>query len=211
MRFIVRYKKLLVISVSAIVLGLFIWFTVDYAARNATIIVEYTPSSSSVKINGRSASANNRIRPGQYTVEVIRDGFESYSETVTVDKGQTSTIYAVLESNREDTADWYKEHPQDAKKREQILDARFTTQSAEIEKNFPISAVLPYIPPRGAYRIDYGAGSEPGSQAVYISYYTEVGKKLAEERIVEMGYKLEDYEIIYRKENYEAPSAVEHY
>lgn len=202
MRFFVEHKKSILIIIGLAVAGLVTWTVYYLTAYNASLVIKHTPQDASVIIDGRPASVENRIKPGDYTISVVFDGFTTYRETIYVASGQEAVVYAILEPKTERTANWYSDNASDGQLREQLLDERYIQDYEAAEAAFPIMSILPYIPPRGVYQIHYGMGTEPNTQAVYISYYSEEGKQLAEEYITDNGFKLEDYEIIYKKQEF---------
>src|SRR5699024_10608298 len=111
--------------------------------RTATIVIEYTPMSSTVevdnrKVAGKKGVASRKVKPGKYRVSVSKSGFKNHTEEVEVNKDDKVTIYAALESNSPDTIEWYVNNPEDEGRRQQILDSRLAEGGAIIEKNFPI-------------------------------------------------------------------------
>ena len=173
MKFIERNKKLVIFL--SIFTGLIIILFAGYFiisnlnAPSSTIIVQYTPQKATVYINGEKKSNENKVSPGEYTVKVSLDGFAPYEKKVSIKDEETITLYAILESNAYYTANWYKENPKDAELRERLTDRAYIARGKEIEKNFPIMKILPYVGPRGGFRVDYGIGTIPDSQAIYIS------------------------------------------
>ena len=205
MKSIVRNKYFIIGCIVA-VLGLLIWATIDNVRKSATVLFEYTPSNASLFLDDRKVSTSTKVVPGTYKASVRQEGFTSYDEEITIAKDATYTVYAVLESNSAETASWYTDNPRDDEKRQQIYNRLATIDSDRLFKNFPIKSILPYIGPSGGYRLDYGQGSNPATQAVYVRYYTEKGKQLAQDFITSQGFKLEDYEIIYEQLDFNAPA-----
>lgn len=209
MKSIVR-NKFFLIGCVLVILGLLAWGTIDSIRKNATVTFEYTPSVATLYLNDKKVSASSKVVPGTYTASVRYEGFETYEETFTVEKDATYIMYAVLVSNDPSTATWYEEHTADDLERQRIFNAQLLAESERIEKNFPIRAILPYVGPSGAYRIDYGQGTGGNqTQAVYIRYYTQRGRELANEYVESSGYKLADYEVIYEQQDFNAPGIEE--
>lgn len=204
MKSIVRNKFFIIGCI--VVIGFITWVTIDSIRKSATVTFEFTPSVASLYLDDKKVSSSSKVVPGTYIASVRYDGFEAYEETFTIDNDATYTVYAVLVSNDSSTANWYQENTPDDLERQRILNRQLLLESERIEQNFPIREILPYLGPSGAYRIDYGQGSRGAdTQAVYIRYYTERGKELANEYIESSGYKLADYEIIYEQEEFDAP------
>lgn len=201
MKSIVKNKKFLVIflialTVVSIIIGI---VTVNQQKKNATIIIQFAPKSARAFINHKQARETNRVAPGEYTITVTRDGFDSYEEKISLTKDSERIIYAVLTPNTDETRFWYENNKEDANLRERIFFRDFSTGSEDAEKKFPIMKDLPFIGPKRIYRIDYGKGSKEGTQALYITYYSSDAKQMALDWIKEKGYSIEDYEIFYKE------------
>ena len=199
-------NKYFIVGCIIVVLGLLTWATIDNIRKSVTVTFEYTPSNASLYINDKKVGIKTKITPGTHKASVRQAGFATYDEEIIVTKDETRTVYAVLEPNTDETANWYEEHPRDDEKRQQIYNKLATIDSERLFKNFPIKSILPYVGPSGGYRLDYGQGSNKNTQAVYVRYYTEKGKQLAQDYIKSEGFKLEDYEIIYEQLDFNAPT-----
>lgn len=205
MKFIGDHKKEIIAIGAVIGLGLFGWLVYYSLTYRATIFIDFTPSDAKVKLDGKKGSDKNRLKPGEYKIEVSRDGFESHKETIKVNSGEEVTVYAALKPSSQETEGWYGDKASEYQKREKILSDKYDADSEKAMENFKIVKILPFTGPGGGYQIDYGVGSDPNTQAVYISYYTDVGKKLAQDYIKDQGYDLKNYEVKYKKKSFEAP------
>ena len=201
MKYLGKSKILIALSVVLFtIIAVSVWYYIQDTGKTATINVKYAPLSANISIDGRSGSDSNRVTPGSHEVIVSRDGFASYEETVEVADGEIETIYAVLESNSAETAGWYDEHEADAEAAQSAKDARYVKAAEEASKEFKISAILPYTGPKYSYQINYGVSeTREDAQAVFITYYTDTGKEAAKQYIIDNGFSLDDYEIVYTK------------
>ena len=190
----------IVVGLFVVMVAIIVFMAFQEAKKTATILVEFSPLSAEVTLNGKKGSDTNKVVPGKYTVVIKKDGFESYSEDVTVAKGDSETIYAVLESNSSETADWYDNHEDDYTKAGEISSGQATKAMAEEMEKFQISAILPHAGDKNIYNINYGESkTKENSLAVFITYYTDIGKEAANKYITDAGYNLDDYEIVYTK------------
>lgn len=194
-----KRSRVIIAILAVLLVGGLVWLLVDRAQKTATINVTITPESSQITIDGKQASSSNRIRPGAYVVSVEKEGFHSYEESVDVGSNEVIDLYVALEPSSDETQGWYDENPEDAGALERVLDNQYTQEATTITENFPVISILPYIAPRGAYTINYGLSQQADTQAIYISYYTDVGRDLALQYIRDNGFNPDDYEIIYEK------------
>ena len=103
-----KLSKKRIILIIAVVFALIAVFATIYwiieAPKTATIDVVVAPVSATVKVGGvQYRNGQHRIEPGTYNVEISKDGFGSYSGTVTLEKGQTEKIYVCLQKNENNT------------------------------------------------------------------------------------------------------------
>lgn len=206
MKYLGKNKKNLLVGVGIVALAVVSVIAITVFVKNqppgTMIVVEHTPRKAKVFIDGSAKSSKTKVLPGEHKIAVSMDGFETFVEEVNVKEGEVVTVYAVLNSNAYYTANWYDEHPEDDQLKERLIDRSYIAQGEKIKKNFPIMDMLPYVGPRGAFQVDYGKSTKEDTQAIYISYYTDVGREKAEQWIVDQGYKLDDFEIIYRQKEY---------
>lgn len=201
MRFTGKFKLILALLFLAGVICLVIFLYFD-SKKTATVEVLYTPQSAELRIGDSTYKAGTvRIEPGDYTLTVKKSGFAEYSEDFTISDSETKEFGIILRSNSHETENWYNENEEDMNIMEIISDRNSRNESEEIVENMPIIKDLPYIHARGAFRIDYGIGSDPKSQALYITHKTDVAKELALDFIRDsLGYEPEEFEIFYIKE-----------
>lgn len=175
---------------------------------SSTLYVEFTPLSASARLEGDynqslDKHGEYKIRPGNYTVIIEKDGFDTYSQEFTVEAKKWKTVYVILEPNREDTMDWYETHPEDAEMRERLLDRVFDPNTEELQSTIrdevPQGISFPIYGPGVTYEINYGdSETRPGGFALFATYYNDEGKELLDQRLRNLsGDGTIDYEIIY--------------
>lgn len=168
---------------------------------SATINLTFAPKSATATIGSQKAgSGDNKVKPGTYTVTIMKDGFTTYTETITVSEKQTVSISAVLESNDPSTANWYQEHTEDYSISQSIGDSAADAAVDYVTNDFPIANDLPIVGLYNSYRVDYGKSpTASGRYALYISYQTDAYKQEALNAIRDAGYDIAQYEVIYSK------------
>lgn len=79
-----------------IIVAFIIYFIID-SMKSSTLTVLVTPSDSTITINGKTYSNGTyRFFPGEITATITKDGFESKSQTLTLEKNSDTRLYAFL-------------------------------------------------------------------------------------------------------------------
>lgn len=194
-------KKLIIIVLLFIGLSLLLVAYATYRALvyTATIEVKFAPSSAKVTIGGRGASAGKtQVIPGKYEIKITREGFAEYKTEVEAKKGETTLVEAVLQSNDSSTANWYQENLEDYGIAQSIGDGQADRAYDELIKKFPIAKDLPLNGLYNSYQVFYEIADNARGYAVTVDYQSAEAKVQAVQAIKGKGYKLEDYDIIYR-------------
>jgi len=190
-----RKLKLLIAAAALFVIvtvGISIFLIIRSQLYSATLFIEFTPISSSARLEGdfhqTLAQGENQIRPGSYTVFVKKDGFAEFSTPLTIADGDWRAIYAILDPNREDTMDWYENHPEDAELRDKLADRIHDPNTPELQATIadqtPPGVTFPVFGPGVTYRIDYGQSpTRPGGFALFGTYYNAVGYELLQQQL----------------------------
>lgn len=122
-----------------------------------------TPLSSTIQIDNETVNGDeHRVRPGNHTIYVFKDGFKSQEQNITIGDGETKNVYFILEPNETSTMNWYEEHEEDGKIREWISGEKLIESSENIQRNYPAVSFLPYS--TSAYSIGYGACDDNPSE-----------------------------------------------
>ena len=193
-------RRLLFVAVFVLgVVALLVVVSIQQRPLSAKLEVEITPSDSTLMVSGEEHKEGViKVKPGNYTINVSRQGFESVSTTVSASKGQTRYVGVVLVSNSPSTQDWYEAHPEDAKKAEGISSRNFDQSSESRAQEMPILKELPWID--HLYRVDYGPSQRNPNDgeaiALYVTHYSEAGRNQALEWLKFKGHTSENTEII---------------
>ncbi len=146
---------LIIVIPIAIILIIFI----NSLINNATIEVLVAPESSTITIDGRKISNGEiKVTPGTHEISAEKTGFTTQTINVSVEKNSSAQAFIILESNSDDTKDWFTEHAEDQAIVEQILGEEFNQESASASGQYPIMDDLPYESMN--YSIDYGSCDE---------------------------------------------------
>jgi len=186
-----------------IVLGIFLWLVVmiyQNLIYTAKVSINAVPLESHITINGRAAKEGvNRVRPGRQKVSVSLNGFTNVNQTVTVKKGNSSTVDIVLVSNSSQTANWYLTHPADEKKAEGLSSQENDILAKQDLKNDPLIQYLPFVSGGLEFRVDYGTVPDSTSTlpAIYITAPSKQAQQDGVAWIQSLGYNPSHYTIEY--------------
>ncbi len=190
-----------VIFLFAIAAAIAIGWVIYRSIYSATIYTYFAPKSATVTIGDKSGRfGDNYVKPGQYTVRITKQGFTSYTQEVTVTKGETVRVEGSLTPSSDATASWYDDHLDDYKIAQEIADRKADEASARMLRDYPLIKKLPIIGPYESYRIDYGVspnGGE-GKYIIIIRSQSEEAKQQALLAIRATGYDIDKYEVEYR-------------
>ena len=163
-------RNSLIIFILAIVV-IFIVYLVNISVNSAQLSLTIAPKSSTVTIDDHkiTSSGTVRIKPGDHTIKITKDGFEEYSESFTISQGETKSILVALVSNDPSTANWYLEHEEDSAILDQIGSIEYDAAAAEFNNNYPIAGSLPYL--SKSFSIHYSTNTDYDF-TIRISTYT---------------------------------------
>ena len=134
---------LIIAAVFALIVVIFTIYWIIEAPKTATIDVVVAPVSANIKVgNIQFHNGQHRIEPGTYNVEISKDGFGSYSGTITLEKGQTEKLYVCLQKNENNT-EYYSNNQEDADACWQVEEYEFEKLEGEKYKD-PIFQVAPF-------------------------------------------------------------------
>lgn len=203
----VNLKKILYIAggVVAAVLIIFV-FVLGLQSRDKTAAIDVqsaVPDDINVTIDGAKVASNGKvdIKPGNHSLNAQRSGFESQTQTVTVNQGETKTVRLLLTPNGQDGYDWARNHPNQFLEYESKASQTFVQTSQDLTQKYPLIAHLPEIHPN--WRVDYGKSvahpNDPNALAIIITYGgSDIDKQNAINWIKSQGFNPSDYETIYK-------------
>ena len=196
-----KNSRLLIIGAVLVVLAV-LAYTFNKAQYSATLKIEVAPQSATIRLNKKIVKAGLvRVKPGPVTVTASRSGFKTETISLSVARNETRYVGIPLISNAPETADWYEQHPADAKIFEGISSKSFDQNSTNIVRNQPFLKLLPFTAAGLEFRIDYGPSlEEPDStkQAIYISANTQEARASALIWITNQGYDPKKMELVYQ-------------
>ncbi len=206
--FLVKHKKATIagiVAVLVVIIAISVYFIVDNLARTATVKVIVTPSMATVKIGEEKFATYGefRIRPGEYAVEVVAEGFVAKSTEIEAVAGETAEIKLYLEA--EEGNNYYSENAKDATILGDLKAAETQQKVDELKKEYPILEKLPIkidfytkdYSRRVKYTIAYQLEDGNDGFSIVISDYTGGNYEAALEKLTARGAVLKDYKIRY--------------
>lgn len=112
---------------------------------SATLDVMVAPSIATVKVgdNVFATSGEFKMMPGEYSVEISAEGFETKIGKITLKADETSSLNLYLNSNDDTTADWYETHAGDALVVGEIQNAKMLEEVNALLEKEPALRNLP--------------------------------------------------------------------
>lgn len=186
------------VAVLMVILGGYLLFR---GGPESKLTVRSIPGDLNLSLDGRQIGANGevKVKEGQHTLTAERDGFQSYSQTVTAADGEPLTVKMYLYPNGPRGRQWVKDNPDKALEAEGEAGRQYDEMADRIAARYPIIHELPYIGP--GFKATYGQSKadpkNPEQIAVYIKLLTPSGKAKALEWMKGHGYDPARYELIY--------------
>lgn len=206
--FVYKHKILLlviavVIIFAIIIIGLIV--VIDNNTRTATIELRYAPSSATATINGKKyENGTHRIEPGTYTIEIKKDGFIADTKTFTAEKGKTTNVFFLLESETGEKW-WLTDTTEDPMILGSIVAELSNEKGKKLLEKYPILKSMPInieyyssdYSKYTKYSITYKPSSDKESFTLVITDYTGGNHQAALNNLRRRGYNPDDYKIEY--------------
>jgi len=180
-----------------LIFGYVVVSSISSSRHSATITTEIIPSNTTVKLNGKGIrNGKHKVTPGTYKLLATREGFKTEEREVTVRADEERYVGIALQSNSEDTSDWYTKNKSDRIKAEGIASNNFDQNNSEQAQLNPLFQQLPVSWNHGMTSIGIGPSSRRENQtAVIIQEDSTVGRSSLIKWIRDQGYNPGDYEI----------------
>jgi hypothetical protein len=204
-------KKLLLILVTVALLAVspFIAWQI-YTKGKTKLTVNVAPRDAKISLNDSSIKIGaNYVKPGDYTITISRNGFETYSQSISIKASEPLAISKLLSASSTEGTTYEKQHVEEFSRVADIIDEEEYTYNAYsntewTEQNYPLLVSLP-VYMSSLFSIEYGQSekypNDPSKKAVIIYADTPDGKQSALMYIYSMGFDPSDYEILF-KTNY---------
>jgi len=175
----------------------------------ATIVFSVAPDEMTVIINGSSQTVKTgqeiTVTPGSFTVELRRDEFDSHTETFDIKNGERKEILIAL-NPLTDAARSLLRSDKSQLIIQRIGGAKVEAGGKEITTAYPILRILPIndkfytIRPCSSEKFP----DDTSKIAVCVNLYDLAAKQSAIDNITRLGFKIEDYEVLFVDATYTA-------
>lgn len=190
----IRTKRI-VLLVVVMLFVLIAVFVISAKSKTGKVRLEFilAPSKAFVTLNGKKVAKTSYQKPGNYKVNVSREGYKTYNTEVTLDKNNPETVVAIglvpqtLEAQRE--ADQYES---DYKKVQAQSSKKVNEAGQAMQDKYPIMASLPYR--SSIYNIEYGK-TDKQEFVIQVFAKTPVTRQVALAKIRDWGYDPTNYTI----------------
>jgi hypothetical protein len=200
----IKNPLLLAATLFAVIIIVVIIFWIIDMRKTAKLDILVAPKSAEIRVNNtRYSPGVIRLEPGRYTIEIRKDGFDSYSQTVDLVPDKTEKVYVQLRPSNGDYS-WYARHPEETTYMTNIGDYLYDKRIEELKQKYPLMRKLPinieYYSDNYTDYIKYSIGYELGNNSeviIKIIDYTGGNLDAANRQITDRGFKLSDYLIEY--------------
>jgi hypothetical protein len=167
----------------------------------AELTVQSIPNDLTLTLDGAAIAANGKVdvRPGTHTLTGERNGFQSYTQTITVRGKDPLDVKIYLYANGPVGREWGKNNPEQELETEAEAGRKFDEIQGRLEAKYPILAQLPYIGPdfKATYQKSKSDPTNPEAISVKILVYGPSGKDEALQWITGNGWDPASLDLIY--------------
>lgn len=200
-------KKNIIIIISILIGVLVISLVINALIPRSTLTFAVAPEEVTVSINGKEQDVKNgdsiTVSPGDITLIISRNEFNSYTEDFTIKNGETKELLVVLEALT-DNARALLLTPGSQEVIQRYGGKKVQDGAKALNKKYPILSVLP-IKDRFYNIVPCASETYPGDTskiAVCIKLFNLEAQQSALDDITRRGYQLTDYEIIIKDSTY---------
>lgn len=211
--FLKRHWLALLVVFNIILIAIAAAIIINHQSKTATIDILVAPTDSTILLNGRPyQNGEYDIRPGEYKIEIKKDGFETKTIDFNLTKDGFKRIYTyLLPENKSFSYYDSSEHSNDFYTLEQIAkfdnDQKLKDYITSREKRLSIISILPLVFSQYTnhykdyteYAVDLNASVENCPKILCLKIVDVNGnnEQNALNLIKEKGYNPDDYEIEY--------------
>jgi hypothetical protein len=167
----------------------------------AELTVKSIPNDLTLLLDGQAIAANGKtdVRPGEHTLVAKREGFQTYTETLTVRGKDPVSVKMYLYANGPVGREWVKNNPQQEREAEAEAGQRYDEIQRRLAAKYPVLAELPYIGPgfKATYEASKSDPKNPEAISLKLTLFGPEGKKEALEWIAGNRWDPASLDIIY--------------
>lgn len=200
--YIGKYRKLvfgIIVALVILLSGLVVYIQWQQAALRQgkfAVPVELVPRDATVRLDNERITNRGSawVTPGDHTVIVSREGFESYKGSVRVSADSTPFIYVALTGKSDDAKKWQENNRHEYTRLELLTIKKSREYNTRFKSNNPIVTILPIKDPY--YTIDYRNHDD---KSVELTIYGTAPRyrQAALDFLRKKGYEPTDYRVSY--------------
>ena len=187
-----------VVVILVVVIGGYLVFR---GGSQSKLTIQSIPNDLTLTLDGRQIVANGevKVKSGEHTLTASRDGFQSYTQTLTAKGGDPLTVKMFLYSNGPAGRTWVQNNPEQALEAEAEAGRRFDEIQKRLQAKYPVMRELPYIGPgfKATYQASKSDPDNPEAISLKIQLFSPEGKVKALQWIEGHGYDPDTLDIIY--------------
>ena len=194
-------------AILVLILAISLGFLIHGRIYSAELEIMVAPMISKVKLGDMEfpPSGNFKMKPGEYTVEIEAEGFETKTGKISLKADTKSELSLYLISNSESTANWYETHAGDALIVGEIENAEALKRVNALLEKEPVLKQLPVTVEYYSgdyseytkYIISYGLDDSNRGFYFIMKDYTNAGVSSAISKLTEMGMDMTGVELRY--------------
>jgi hypothetical protein len=202
-----RTIRLILIGAALLIIGLIVYALIP----RASLLMSIAPEDFTVTINGHSQQAKTgdsiTVTPGDISLSVSRDGFDTYTQKLTIKNGEKVEILQALNPKTDDA----KALLNTAKSQaviQRVTNAKMKAATDQLVKNYPILAVLP-INDKFYTITTCNSKLHPNDAtktAICVNLYDLEAKQSAIDDVKQRGFNLDNYETYFVDASYNSAS-----
>lgn len=197
-----KHKRIVIGLLATAVTVILFAFIIQRAQLDSSLEIEAVPSGVAIVLDGRGIrQGTTKVSPGDYDIEVKKEGFLSQKKRVLVKKSERVYVGVSLSPNSESTKNWYRDHADDARKAEGISSKNFDFASEKQTNELPVLKYLPFE----AHYFSISSGrslkypDDSNKVGIYINAETPTGRQFALDWLRSKGQDPSTLEIIFSK------------
>jgi hypothetical protein len=139
-----KITMIVLIIAAALILGVVVYQVVYNIRYSANLNLAVAPNDAVILLNDKQIkNENQKIKPGEYTLKIEREGFNPQEMAFNVEKGGTFDVLIALLPT-DDNSEWYRNNPKDAIIYDGVITHEQEEAMREAFASDPLVSLLPY-------------------------------------------------------------------
>ncbi len=202
-----RTIRLILIGAALLVIGLIVYALIP----RASLLMSIAPEDFTVTVNGHSQQVKTgdsiTVTPGDISLSVSRDGFDTYTQKLTIKNGEKVEILQVL-NPKTDEAKALLNTDKSQAIIQRVTNVKMKEATDKLSKDYPILSILPlsekYFTVTTCPSQKYPKDST--KIAICVNLFNLEAKQQAIDTVSQKGFDLNNYETYFVDASYNSPS-----